>query len=100
MLLLWLWLLRLLPPGAAVCASGQLVASPGAKQAVELKADRLVLVGGCDAESYPLQKVRGCGVACWGRCEAQSVWLEALHNGVDGIGAVASTTSRARSWTD
>ncbi|WIA31797.1 hypothetical protein OEZ86_002666 [Tetradesmus obliquus] len=47
-----------LATGAAVCASGQLVASPGAKQAVELKADRLVLVGGCDAESYPLQKKR------------------------------------------
>jgi aspartyl/asparaginyl-tRNA synthetase len=54
-------LLLLLLPGAAVCASGQLVASPGAKQAVELKADKLILVGGCDAESYPLQKVRRQG---------------------------------------
>jgi aspartyl/asparaginyl-tRNA synthetase len=55
-------LLLLLLAGAAVCASGQLVASPGAKQAVELKADKLTLVGHCDAESYPLQKVRwqGC----------------------------------------
>jgi len=43
--------------GASVCASGVLVASPGAKQAVELKAQRLQLVGECDAESYPLQKV-------------------------------------------
>jgi hypothetical protein len=53
-----LLLLLLLLSGAAVCASGQLVASPGAKQAVELKADKLTLVGGCDAETYPLQKVR------------------------------------------
>ena len=39
-------------------ASGQLVASPGAKQALELKADSIELVGSCDAESYPLQKKR------------------------------------------
>ncbi|KAF6256714.1 hypothetical protein COO60DRAFT_1271722, partial [Scenedesmus sp. NREL 46B-D3] len=47
-----------LATGAAVCASGLLVASPGVKQAVELKADKLTLVGGCDAETYPLQKKR------------------------------------------
>lgn len=44
--------------GASVIASGQLVASPGSKQAVEIKADKLTLVGGCDPETYPLQKVR------------------------------------------
>lgn len=35
------------------------MASPGSKQAVEIKADKLTLVGGCDPETYPLQKVRG-----------------------------------------
>lgn len=38
-------------------ASGQLVASPGAKQAVEIKADKVTLVGECDPDTYPLQKV-------------------------------------------
>lgn len=47
--------------GASVIASGQLVASPGSKQAVEIKADKLTLVGACDAETYPLQKVRSEG---------------------------------------
>lgn len=46
------------PLGASVIASGQLVASPGSKQAVEIKADKITLVGSCDPESYPLQKVR------------------------------------------
>jgi asparaginyl-tRNA synthetase len=41
-----------------VVASGQLVASPGSKQAVEIKADKLTLIGTCDAETFPLQKVR------------------------------------------
>jgi aspartyl/asparaginyl-tRNA synthetase len=71
-------LLLLLLAGAAVCASGQLVASPGAKQAVELKADKLTLVGGCDAESYPLQKVRwqGCMLCYLLRCVTLSKsWL-------------------------
>lgn len=50
------------PKGASVIASGQLVASPGSKQAVEIKADKLTLVGGCEQEAYPLQKVsRGGG---------------------------------------
>lgn len=42
-----------------MCASGQLVASPGAKQALELKAESVTLVGECDPETYPLQKVCG-----------------------------------------
>jgi aspartyl/asparaginyl-tRNA synthetase len=40
-----------------VIASGTLVASPGSKQAVEIKADKVTLIGACDPESYPLQKV-------------------------------------------
>lgn len=39
-------------------ASGQLVESVGSKQAVELKATSIELVGDCDAEAYPLQKKR------------------------------------------
>jgi hypothetical protein len=66
-------LLLLLLTGAAVCASGQLVASPGAKQAVELKADKLTLVGGCDAESYPLQKVRWQGYML--QCHTEGEWF-------------------------
>jgi asparaginyl-tRNA synthetase len=41
-----------------VRASGQLVESVGSKQAVELKASSIELVGDCDAEAYPLQKKR------------------------------------------
>jgi hypothetical protein len=47
-----------LTTGASVRATGTLVASPGAKQAVELRATSLELIGGCDAEAYPLQKKR------------------------------------------
>jgi aspartyl/asparaginyl-tRNA synthetase len=57
--------------GASVIASGTLVASPGSKQAVEIKADKVTLIGECDPETYPLQKVRrqatdsaGCLVGC------------------------------------
>lgn len=41
--------------GAAVRATGSLVESIGAKQAVELKASSVELVGECDPETYPLQ---------------------------------------------
>lgn len=61
-------LLPLLGTGASLCAVGELVASPGAKQAVEVKAKKLVLIGSCDAETYPLQKVRQGGASvdsCW-----------------------------------
>eukprot|EP00271_Cylindrocystis_brebissonii_P022385 TRINITY_DN85_c0_g1_i1.p1 TRINITY_DN85_c0_g1~~TRINITY_DN85_c0_g1_i1.p1 ORF type:complete len:652 (+),score=101.62 TRINITY_DN85_c0_g1_i1:76-2031(+) len=44
--------------GAAISVEGVLVASPGGKQKLEVKARRLVLVGGSDAASYPLQKKR------------------------------------------
>lgn len=39
-------------------ATGTLVASPGSKQAVEIKAEKVTLIGVCDPKSYPLQKVR------------------------------------------
>ena len=44
------------PTGAAVAVDGVVVESKGGRQAVELKADTLTLVGGCDAGAYPLQK--------------------------------------------
>ncbi len=44
--------------GAAVAITGQLVESPGKGQAVELKAEKVEVVGTCDAENYPLQKKR------------------------------------------
>ena len=44
--------------GAAVTVRGTLVASPGGKQAVELHASELRVLGTCDASSYPLQKKR------------------------------------------
>lgn len=42
--------------GACVCVSGELVASPGVGQAVELKARDIELIGGADTTTYPLQK--------------------------------------------
>lgn len=42
--------------GACVRFDGELVASPGAGQAVELKATGMELYGGADASTYPLQK--------------------------------------------
>ena len=49
-------LLAQIQTGAAVRASGTLVASPGGEQAVELRVSQLALVGEADAASYPLQK--------------------------------------------
>lgn len=47
-----------LHPGASVRVEGDLVASPGAKQAVEVRATALRVLGWCDPESYPLGKQR------------------------------------------
>ena len=44
--------------GAAVAVTGTLVESPGKGQAVEIKAEKVEVVGTCDAENYPLQKKR------------------------------------------
>ncbi|MFO1094625.1 MAG: asparagine--tRNA ligase [Planctomycetaceae bacterium] len=44
--------------GSSIRAAGELKASPGAKQRIELHARTLELVGAADAEKYPLQKKR------------------------------------------
>ncbi len=44
--------------GASVRATGELKASPGAKQRIELHAKSLELIGEADADKYPLQKKR------------------------------------------
>jgi asparaginyl-tRNA synthetase len=44
--------------GASIAVTGELKQSPGAKQRVELQARTLELLGGADADEYPLQKKR------------------------------------------
>ena len=44
--------------GAAVEVHGEVVESPGKGQRIEIKAGAVALLGGCDAEAYPLQKKR------------------------------------------
>ena len=44
--------------GAAVEVRGEVVESPGKGQRIEIKAHAVALLGGCDAEAYPLQKKR------------------------------------------
>ncbi len=50
--------IRHLHPGAAIVVEGELAASPGKEQAVELKARALRVVGLCAALEYPLGKQR------------------------------------------
>jgi asparaginyl-tRNA synthetase len=47
-----------LSTGCSIAVSGDLVASPGAKQSLELKATSVQLLGSCPADVYPLQKKR------------------------------------------
>jgi len=47
-----------LHPGAAIAVTGQLVASQGAGQAVELRARQLRVLGFCEPTEYPLGKQR------------------------------------------
>lgn len=47
-----------LSTGASVIISGELVASPGKNQTVELKAHEIRVIGLCDPALYPLQKKR------------------------------------------
>lgn len=47
-----------LTTGCAVKVSGTLVASPAKGQTVELRADRIEVIGWADPDSYPLQKKR------------------------------------------
>lgn len=49
-------LLKRITTGSSIEAEGELVASPGAGQRVELHARRLLVYGTADPESYPLQK--------------------------------------------
>lgn len=51
-------MLARLTTGASVACTGILVASPGAHQAIELRAQRIELFGEAAPESYPLQKKR------------------------------------------
>jgi len=48
--------LPLLTTGASVEVEGELVESPGKGQRVELKAERIKVLGPADADTYPLQK--------------------------------------------
>lgn len=47
-----------LATGTTVSIQGTLVESPGKNQALELKADKIEVIGKCDPETYPLQKKR------------------------------------------
>jgi len=47
-----------LTTGASLAVTGTIVESPGASQALELKAKEIELFGLCDATTYPLQKKR------------------------------------------
>ncbi len=45
-------------PGASISVTGQLLASSGSGQAVEVKAERIKVFGFCEPTDYPLQKSR------------------------------------------
>src|SRR5262245_57846302 len=47
-----------LTTGCSISIKGKLAESPGAKQAVEIHAHEINVIGLCDADSYPLQKKR------------------------------------------
>lgn len=51
-------LIASLSTGVSVSVTGQIVESPGKNQALEMKAEKVELLGKCDPESYPLQKKR------------------------------------------
>jgi len=48
-------LLKRITTGACVSITGELIASMGKGQAVEVKVTELTILGDCDAEAYPLQ---------------------------------------------
>ncbi len=50
--------LKRINPGTAISATGELVESLGKGQKVEIKVDKLVILGGSDPEKYPLQPKR------------------------------------------
>ncbi len=47
-----------LSTGASVSVIGIIVASPGKGQSLEMQAKEITVIGGCDPDSYPLQKKR------------------------------------------
>jgi len=49
-------LVKNITTGSSVAVQGILVESPGKGQNVEIHADHITLLGGCDPEVYPLQK--------------------------------------------
>jgi asparaginyl-tRNA synthetase len=48
-------LVKRITTGAAIAATGKMVASQGKGQTVELQATSIEIIGDCDAEKYPLQ---------------------------------------------
>lgn len=82
-------LLKLITTGSCVAFDGEIVASPGQGQAVELKAETVTLYGAADPASYPLQK-KGASL---------EFLREIAHLRVRGntFGAVARVRNRA-SW--
>jgi len=48
-------LLRSITPGASINVQGTVIASQGKGQKVEVKAEKVELLGACDPEQYPLQ---------------------------------------------
>lgn len=47
-----------LTTGSSITVTGKVVKSPGKNQSIELHAEKLIIVGLCDGETYPLQKKR------------------------------------------
>ncbi|KXK31265.1 MAG: asparaginyl-tRNA synthetase [Bacteroidetes bacterium OLB12] len=47
--------LKRITTGACISVTGELIASLGKGQAVEVKVKELIILGDCDAEAYPLQ---------------------------------------------
>ena len=42
--------------GASVCVEGEVLASPGGKQATEVRASKVAMLGNADPSTYPMQK--------------------------------------------
>lgn len=51
-------LIEQLSTGCSISVTGTLKESPGGKQSIEIHATSLLLIGSCDATTYPLQKKR------------------------------------------
>jgi asparaginyl-tRNA synthetase len=51
-------IIKKISTGAALGVQGKIIQSPGAKQNIEMHAEKVELIGTCDPERYPLQKKR------------------------------------------